>query len=111
MEDLRRGEHYLALPNPGGYITVYPPKMVARLEEKVAEASFSDVRAQALLMELFQGSFLWVRQAGSNQFERQTARACGYQRQGCVGWEFLGFCDLVGRSLREPGICRSKEYI
>ena len=44
---------YLALPNPGGYITVYPPKMVGRLEEKVAEASFSDVRTQALLMELF----------------------------------------------------------
>lgn len=44
---------YLALPNPGGYVTVYPPKMVARLEEKVAEASLSDVRAQALLMELF----------------------------------------------------------
>jgi len=44
---------YLALPNPGGYITVYPPKTVARLEEKVAEASFSDTRTQALLMELF----------------------------------------------------------
>ena len=44
---------YLALPNPGGYITVYPPKMVGRLEEKVAEASLSDVRAQALFMELF----------------------------------------------------------
>tara|TARA_B100002019_G_scaffold36922_1_gene30902 strand:+ start:2519 stop:3016 length:498 start_codon:yes stop_codon:yes gene_type:complete len=44
---------YLALPNPGRYITVYPPKMVARLEEKVAEANLSDVRAQALLMELF----------------------------------------------------------
>ena len=44
---------YLALPNPGGYVTVYPPKMVARLEEKVAEASMSDARAQALLMELF----------------------------------------------------------
>ena len=44
---------YLALPNPGGYITVYPPKMVARLEEKVAEASFSDTRTQALVMELF----------------------------------------------------------
>ena len=44
---------YLALPNPGGYITVYPPKMVSRLEEKVAEASRSDAKAQALLMELF----------------------------------------------------------
>ena len=44
---------YLALPNPGGYITVYPPKMVSRLEEKVATASLSDVRAQAPMMELF----------------------------------------------------------
>ena len=44
---------YLALPNPGGYITVYPPKMVSRLEEKVATASLSDVRAQSLMMELF----------------------------------------------------------
>ena len=44
---------YLALPNPGGYVTVYPPKMVARLEEKIAAASLSDTRAQALLMELF----------------------------------------------------------
>ena len=34
-------------------MTVYPPKMVARLEEKVAEASLSDTRAQALLMEPF----------------------------------------------------------
>ena len=42
----------MALPNPGGYITVYPPKMVARLEEKVAGASLSD-KAQSLLMELF----------------------------------------------------------
>ena len=44
---------YLALPNPGGYITVYPPKMVSRLEEKVGDASLSDVRVQSLLMELF----------------------------------------------------------
>ena len=44
---------YLALPNPSGYITVYPPKMIERLEEKVAEASLSDPQAQSLLMELF----------------------------------------------------------
>ena len=44
---------YLALPNPSGYITVYPPKMLSKLEEKVSSASLSDVRAQSLLMELF----------------------------------------------------------
>ena len=38
---------------PNGYITVYPPKMIARLEEKVSEASLSDMQAQSLLMELF----------------------------------------------------------
>jgi MraZ protein len=44
---------YLALPNPSGYITVYPPKMIERLEEKVSEANLSDTEAQSLLMELF----------------------------------------------------------
>ena len=51
---IQGGENtYLALPNPGGYITVYPPKMIERLESKVAEASLSDPQAQSLLMELF----------------------------------------------------------
>ena len=44
---------YLALPNPSGYITVYPPRMIERLEEKVSEANLSDTEAQSLLMELF----------------------------------------------------------
>jgi len=51
---IQGGENtYLALPNPSGYITVYPPKMIERLEEKVSEASLSDPQAQSLLMELF----------------------------------------------------------
>ena len=44
---------YLALPNQDGYITVYPPKMVARLEENMGDAKLSDVRRRALSMELF----------------------------------------------------------
>ena len=44
---------YLALPNPLGCITVYPPKMVARLEEKVAEISLGDSRGQKVLAKLF----------------------------------------------------------
>ena len=53
MADFRRGQYISALPNPGGYITVYPPKMIARLDEKVAEASLSNSRVQSLMMELF----------------------------------------------------------
>jgi MraZ protein len=68
---------YLALPNPGGYITVYPPKMVSRLEEKVSEASLSDVRAQALLMELFSKahSFGCDKQGRINLNEKLLAHA------------------------------------
>ena len=49
-----RGDNtYLALPNQDGYITVYPPKMVARLEENMGDAKLSGVRRRALSMELF----------------------------------------------------------
>lgn len=44
---------FLALPNPSGCITVYPPKMVAKLEEKVAEVSLGDKKAQKALTKLF----------------------------------------------------------
>jgi MraZ protein len=44
---------FLALPNPAGCITVYPPKMIVRLEEKVAEVSFGDTQGQMVLAKLF----------------------------------------------------------
>jgi MraZ protein len=44
---------FLALPNPVGCITVYPPKMIVRLEEKVAEVSFGDTQGQMVLARLF----------------------------------------------------------
>ena len=53
MENTGWGKHLFGSSNPSGYITVYPPKMIERLEEKVAEASLSDPQAQSLLMELF----------------------------------------------------------
>ncbi|MDR2200496.1 MAG: hypothetical protein LBN94_00050 [Puniceicoccales bacterium] len=44
---------FLALPNPVGCITVYPPKMVARLEEKVAAIGLGDIQGQMVLAKLF----------------------------------------------------------
>lgn len=44
---------YLGLPNPIGCITVYPPKMVAKLEEKVSSVSLGDEQGQKALMRLF----------------------------------------------------------
>ena len=45
--------NFLALPNPIGCITLYPPKMIARLEEKVAEISLGDIKGQKVLSKLF----------------------------------------------------------
>ncbi|MDR2769017.1 MAG: hypothetical protein LBB19_00440 [Puniceicoccales bacterium] len=44
---------YLALPNPLGCITIYPPKMIDRLEAKVSDVSLGDVRGQKVLAKLF----------------------------------------------------------
>jgi MraZ protein len=44
---------YLALPNPLGCITIYPPKMIERLEEKVSAVSLGDTRGQKVLAKLF----------------------------------------------------------
>jgi len=47
------GVSYLALPNPVGCITVYPPKMIARLEERVSGVSLGDQVGQQALAKLF----------------------------------------------------------
>ncbi|HAV14666.1 MAG TPA: mraZ [Opitutae bacterium] len=37
---------FLALPNPAGYVTVYPPKMIAQLEERISQISLGDTEGQ-----------------------------------------------------------------
>ena len=94
---IQGGENtYLALPNPSGYITVYPPKMIERLEEKVAEASLSDPQAQSLLMELFSkaDSFGCDKQGRINLSDKLGARR--HKREGSLGRQVFFFCDLVG---------------
>lgn len=46
------GDYYLALPNPQGFISVYPPARVAQLQEKLSQISLGDTQAQATLMYL-----------------------------------------------------------
>jgi len=45
-------EVYLALPNPGGFITVYPPKMIDRFEEQISKISLGDAEGQRLVTML-----------------------------------------------------------
>ncbi|MDR3143389.1 MAG: hypothetical protein LBT57_00840 [Puniceicoccales bacterium] len=51
--DEREAPSFLALPNPVGCITVYPPKMIARLEERVSNVSLGDQVGQQALARLF----------------------------------------------------------
>lgn len=43
---------FLALPAPGGYVTVYPPKMIAQLEERISQISLGDTEGQRAVTEL-----------------------------------------------------------
>jgi MraZ protein len=47
------GQLYLALPNPIGCVTIYPPKMIKKLEEKVSQVSLGDKQGQKVLTKLF----------------------------------------------------------
>jgi len=46
------GEVYLALPNPAGFVTVYPPEMIGRLKEKVSEMSMADLAGEDALSQV-----------------------------------------------------------
>ncbi len=43
---------FLALPTLDGYITVYPPKMIAQLEERISQVSLGDTEGQAAVEQL-----------------------------------------------------------
>jgi MraZ protein len=47
------GDVYLALPNPGGYVSVLPPAEVEKLHQKVSEKALSDTEAQDFLNRFF----------------------------------------------------------
>ncbi|MDR1413626.1 MAG: hypothetical protein LBI56_01660 [Puniceicoccales bacterium] len=51
--DANQSEIYIAIPNPSGCVTVYPPKMVDKLGEKVSNVSLGDKKGQKTLTRLF----------------------------------------------------------
>ena len=50
---------------------------------------------------IFEGRLLWLRQAGSDQPERQTVDSCGNQGEGGLSGEVFNFCDMGGGSQGE----------
>ncbi len=43
---------FLALPSLDGYVTVYPPKMITQLEERISQVSLGDAEGQAAIEQL-----------------------------------------------------------
>lgn len=43
---------FLALPSLDGYVNVYPPKMIAQLEERISQISMGDTEGQAAVETL-----------------------------------------------------------
>lgn len=77
---------YLAIPNPDGFIHVYPPRMVERLEEQVSKVSLGDADGQALLMQLFSAAYAFT-----------------YDRQGRFG--------LTEELIRHAGIAKEAMFV
>ena len=75
---------YLALPNPSGFITVYPPSRIRLLEEKLREISLSDPEGQAMVTAFMSMAhkFGCDRQGRINLNERLIAHA-GIEKE-CV---------------------------
>jgi len=71
-------EVYLALPNPIGCVTIYPPKMVAKLEEKVSDVSLGNKKGQKALAKLFSkaDTFGCDKHGRINLNEKLIAHAC-----------------------------------
>ena len=111
MEDSRRGKH-LSCPTESRRLHYsLPTQDGGAFGGEGRGSEFQRCSGASSFNGAFlQSSFLWLRQAGSDQSERQAVGARRHTRQGCVGWELLSFCDLVGGSLRKAGVCGPKEH-
>lgn len=85
-------EVYLALPNPIGCISIYPPKMVAKLEEKVEQVSLGNKKGQRALARLFAKAdhFGCDKSGRINLNEKLTAHA-GLDKESVLVGNFVTF--------------------
>lgn len=89
------GDFYLAIPSgfgSGGFITVYPPKMIARFEEQISKIGLGDPDGQRTLMQLgaMAHSFGCDKQGRINLNEKLVAHA-GISKQVVLVGNFSFF--------------------
>lgn len=85
-------EVYLALPNPVGCVTIYPPKMVAKLEAKVEEVSLGNKKAQRALSKLFaQADYFGCDKSGRINLNEKLVEHAGLSGEGMLSGNFVTF--------------------
>ena len=83
---------FLALPNPIGCITIYPPKMVERLEEKVSNISLGDTRGQKVLSRLFsQADTFGCDKQGRITLSEKLIRHAGLEKNALLVGSYTNF--------------------
>lgn len=83
---------YLALPNPSGCITIYPPKMVAKLNAKVSEVSLGNRKAQKALTRLFsQADHFGCDKQGRIKLSEKLASHAGLTKECVLVGSFATF--------------------
>lgn len=85
-------EVYLALPNPIGCISVYPPKMVKKLEEKVEEVSLGNKKGQRALARLFsKADYFGCDKSGRINLNEKLIAHVGLEKEAILVGNFVTF--------------------
>ena len=107
-------EVYLAMPIFSGYLTVYPPDMISRLQENISEIGMADEEGQDLLMDLFAkaNSFGCDKQGRINLSDSLRAHA-GIKKEAVLVGNFTSFSIWSSQRYRkrEPRDLRSLHKI
>ncbi|MDR2737497.1 MAG: hypothetical protein LBB18_00960 [Puniceicoccales bacterium] len=92
-----QNEVYVAIPNPSGCITVYPPKMVDKLREKASDVSLGDKKGQKTLTKLFSRADQLVCDSQGRISLNQLLWS-----HACLGKEILMVGNFVTFSIWDP---------
>lgn len=89
------GDHeevYLALPNPIGCVSIYPPKMVAKLEAKIEEVSLGNKKGQRALAKLFsKADYFGCDKSGRININEKLIAHAGLDKEAVLAGNFVTF--------------------
>lgn len=85
-------EVYLALPNPIGCVSIYPPKMIAKLESKIEEVSLGNKKGQRALAKLFsKADYFGCDKSGRINLNELLIAHAGLDKEAVLVGNFITF--------------------